>query len=151
MAALKTVAGLAGSLFGGYQASRAMKKVRNLLREEERENNNWYERRMNQDYTQTAEAQNAMRRARDYARELNRAAEGRQAVMGGTDEAVAAERERTNEAVGNTLADIAAAGTQQKDAIEQIYLKRRQALKKAQADLYAKQAEQISKAAGMVL
>ena len=150
MSILKTTAGLAGSLFGGYQASRAMKKVRALLNEEQRENQNWYDRRMHQDYTQTAEAQNAMRRAHDYAQQLNRAAEGRQAVMGGTQEAVAAEREQTNEAVANTLADIAAAGTSQKEAIEQEYLKNKRAVRKAKAGLYAQQAQEISKAAGKV-
>ena len=77
---------MAGSVFGGYQASKAMRRVRAMLKEQQRDNQNWYDRRMNQDFGQTAEAQDAMRRTREYAEELSRKADGARAVSGGTEE-----------------------------------------------------------------
>ena len=77
-------ASLAGSIFGGYQASKAMKKSRRLLEAQLRDNQNWYDRRMSQDYTQTASSQAAMKRAMEYAEQLNRKADGQAAVNGTT-------------------------------------------------------------------
>ena len=76
---------MAGSIFGGYQASKAMKKSRRLLEAQLRDNQNWYDRRMNQDYTQTASSQAAMKRAMEYAEQLNRKADGQAAGNGTTD------------------------------------------------------------------
>ena len=82
---LSPVLSIAGSIFGGYKASKAMKRARKMLDEQATDNQNWYDRRMNQDFTQTASAQNAMRRAIDYAEQLNRKADGNAAVMGGSE------------------------------------------------------------------
>ena len=139
-------AGLAGSLLGGYKASKAMKKVRRLMAEQSRDNRNWYDRRMNQDYNQTAEAQDAMRRTREYADQLLRRAEGNRIVNGGTDEALATAQRVATQAVGDTMAGIATAGTQTKDAVEQQYIENRRALQQQKMGYYLQKAREISKA-----
>ena len=48
-AIISAAGGLAGSLIGGYKASKQMKKVRRMLNRQEVDNRNWYDRRMNQD------------------------------------------------------------------------------------------------------
>ena len=147
---LTTAAGVAGSIFGGYEASRSMRRVRQLLREQERNNDNWYARRMNQDFGQTAESQEAMRRTREYAEELGRKAEGIRAVSGGTEEAAVAEKAAAAKSVGDTQAAIAAGATQAKEAVEQQYLSNRQTLKNAQAELEKQKAKEIAKAVGQI-
>ena len=144
---LTTAAGVAGSIFGGYEASKSMRRVRQLLKAQERDNENWYARRMNQNFGQTAEAQDAMRRTREYAEELGKQADGIRAVNGGTEEAGIAAKAETAKMLGNTAAAIAANGTQAKDTIEQQYLRNRQAMKNAEAELEKQKAREIVKAA----
>lgn len=143
---LSTSGKLAGRVFGGYHAGKAMRRVRELLKEQQRDNQNWYDRRMNQDFGQTAEAQDAMRRTREYAEELSRKADGARAVSGGTEESVIAAKAQAARMVGDTAAAIAAGGTQAKDAIEQQYLANRQALKATEAELEKEKAREIAKA-----
>ena len=143
---LSTAGKVAGSVFGGYQASKAMRRVRAMLKEQQRDNQNWYDRRMNQDFGQTAEAQDAMRRTREYAEELSRRADGARAVNGGTEESGITAKAQATKMVGDTAAAIAASGTQAKDAIEQQYLVNRQALKTSEAELEKEKAREIAKA-----
>ena len=137
---------MAGSVFGGYQASKAMRRVRAMLKEQQRDNQNWYDRRMNQDFGQSAEAQDAMRRTREYAEELSRKADGARAVSGGTEESGIAAKAQAAKIVGDTAATIAASGTQAKDTIEQQYLANRQTIKSTETELEKEKAREIAKA-----
>ena len=47
----------AGSIFGGISASKAMKKVKRNLQQQQKDNQNWYDQRYNEDATQRADAQ----------------------------------------------------------------------------------------------
>ena len=143
---LSTAGKLAGSVFGGYQASKAMRRVRAMLKEQQRDNQNWYDRRMNQDFGQSAEAQDAMRRTREYAEELSRKADGARAVSGGTEESGIAAKAQAAKIVGDTAATIAASGTQAKDTIEQQYLANRQTIKSTETELEKEKAREIAKA-----
>ena len=137
---------MAGSVFGGYQASKAMRRVRAMLKEQQRDNQNWYDRRMSQDYTQTASSQAAMKRAMEYAEQLNRKADGQAAVNGTTDLRPAAEREQANQLMEHTLTNIAASGNAAKEAIEQQYLENKDELTQKRRNLYERKAQEISKA-----
>lgn len=141
---------MAGSLFGGYKASKQMKKVRRMLAQQERDNRNWYDRRMNQDYTQTAQAQDAIRHTHEYADQLLSRAEGSAMVHGNTEESMSAARRQAAQAVGNTMADIAAAADQTRDAVEQQYIDNRQDIQRRKMALWQQQAQNISKATSMI-
>ena len=96
---------IGGSIFGGYKASQAMKQVRKNLDNQLRENQDWYDRRYNEDATQRADAQRMLAMTNQAIKERNKAAAGTQAVMGGTEESVAA----TKAANANALSDMASA------------------------------------------
>ena len=49
--------GAAGAIFGGIKASQAMKQVGQTIDRQQRENQDWYNRRYNEDATQRADAQ----------------------------------------------------------------------------------------------
>ena len=89
-------ASIASSLIGGAQAKRAAANANKELENQRKKNEDWYNRRYNEDYTQTAEAQAAMTRARELAREQMAAARGASAVMGGTEAGVAAQQQAAN-------------------------------------------------------
>lgn len=120
--------GVGGAIFGGISASKAMKKVKRNLQQQQRENQSWYDRRYNEDATQRADAQRILTMTNENIRQRNRAAAGTQAVMGGTEDAVAAAKAANNEALADATSQIAAAGERRKDAIEQQYLATKQNL-----------------------
>lgn len=120
--------GIGGAIFGGISASKAMKKVKRNLQQQQRENQSWYDRRYNEDVTQRADAQRILTMTNENIRQRNRAAAGTQAVMGGTEESVAAAKAANNEALADATSQIAAAGERRKDAIEQQYLATKQNL-----------------------
>ena len=114
--------GIGGSIFGGISASKAMKKVKRNLEGQMRENQNWYDRRYNEDATQRADAQRILSITNDNIRQRNQQAAGTQAVMGGTEESVAAAKAANNQAIADATSQIAVNGERRKDQIESQYM-----------------------------
>ena len=83
--------GAIGSIFGGVKASQAMKKVKANVESQKQANEDWMNRRYNENVTQRADSQRVLTKTREMMLERNRAAAGAQAVMGGTEESVAAQ------------------------------------------------------------
>lgn len=135
-----------GSIFGGMAASKAMKNVKKNLKAQVAANKDWYNRRYNEDATQRADAQAMITRTEDAIRNRNRQAAGVQAVMGGTDESVAAEKAANNEALAETMTGIVVNGERRKDAIESQYLSRNDALQSELNDLERQKAENVKQA-----
>lgn len=114
--------GVGAGIFGGISASKAMKKVKRNLQGQLRENQNWYDRRYNEDATQRADAQRILAMMGENIRRRNKAAAGVQAVGGGTEESVAAARAANNEALAEAASQIALGGERRKDQIESQYM-----------------------------
>lgn len=133
---------------GAIAAKKQAKKAEAQLEQQKKQNEDWYNRRYNEDYTQTAEAQRALTLAREEAQRQLAAARGRQAVMGGTEESVAATQEAVNKGVADTMSSIAARGTARKDAIENTYLGKRDSIAQQYMNLYNQRANAVSQAAG---
>lgn len=142
---------LAGGILGGRAARKAARRKEALLNKMEQENQSWYDRRYNEDYTQTAEALNAMRLMRENADRNVKRSEGVAAVMGGTDESVAQAKAAANEAVGNTLANIAAQGTAQKNAVESQYLNTKANINSQRLGTYDAQAQAAAQAGSQLM
>lgn len=111
-----------GAIFGGISASNAMKKVKKNIQEQQRKNQDWYDQRYNEDATQRADAQRILTITQENIRKRNQQAAGTQAVMGGTEESVAAAKAANNEALADATSQIAVNADSRKDAIEQQYL-----------------------------
>lgn len=114
--------GIGASIFGGISASKAMKKVKRNLEGQMRENQDWYDRRYNEDATQRADAQRILTITNDNIRQRNQQAAGAQAVMGGTDESVAATKAANSQAIAEATSQIAVNGERRKDQIESQYM-----------------------------
>lgn len=113
--------GIGGTIFGGISASKAMKKVKKNIEEQQRKNQDWYDRRYNEDATQRADAQRILTITQENIRQRNQQAAGTQAVMGGTEESVAAAKAANNEALADAASQIAVNGERRKDQIESQY------------------------------
>lgn len=138
--------GAVGSIFGGIKASEAMREVKRGIEQQRKKNQDWYDRRYNEDATQRADAQRALEITREQMKRRNRAAAGTQAVMGGTEEAAAATREANNELMADTVSRIAADGEARKDSIEQQYRQRDAQLEGQLQNLEAGRAANIAQA-----
>ena len=110
-----------GSIFGGISASKAMKKVKKNLQAQKQANQDWYDRRYNEDATQRADAQRILTKTEESIKNRNRQAAGAQAVMGGTEESVAAAKAANNQALADATSQIAVNAEARKDQIEQTY------------------------------
>ncbi len=122
------VGGAFSSIFGGIGRNRALQKQMDMIKDERKKNRSWFDRRYNEDATQRADAVLAAERAREFLRTRNRQAAGTAAVMGGTEESVAAQKAQANDVLADTTSKIAAAGANRQDRIEGEYLQREQQL-----------------------
>lgn len=120
--------GAAGSIFGGIKASKAMKKAKRNVEAQRQKNQDWYDRRYNEDATQRADAQRILTQTEESIKQRNKAAAGSAAVMGGTDESVAAVKEANNKTLADVTSQIAADAETRKDNIEATYLQNDNAL-----------------------
>lgn len=135
-----------GSIFGGISASKAMKKVKKDLQAQKQANQNWYDRRYNEDATQRADAQRILAKTEEAIRNRNRQAAGAQAVMGGTEESVAAAKAANNQALADATSQIAVNAEARKDQIEQTYQQRDAQINDALNNLEINKAQAISSA-----
>lgn len=121
-------AGALGGIFGGISKNKMLKRMRKMINEQKRENQDWYDRRYNEDATQRADAQAILTHTAEMIRQRNKSAAGTAAVMGGTDESVAAAKEANAKALSDATSQIAVAGAQRKDQIEGQYRERQHQL-----------------------
>lgn len=138
--------GAVGSIFGGISASKAMKHVKENIEEQQRKNQDWYNRRYNEDATQRADAQAILTRTEDSIKNRNKQAAGVQAVMGGTEESVAAAKASNNDALATATTNIAVNSEARKDAIESQHLQTDANIQQQLNDLEMKKAGAISQA-----
>lgn len=144
MGLIGSAIGAAGAIFGGISASKAMKKVKKNIEAQRKKNQDWYDRRYNEDATQRADAQRILTQTEESIKQRNRQAAGAAAVMGGTDESVAAAKAANNEALADATAQIAANADARKDNIEATYMQNDNAFQQQLNDLEQQKAQAIS-------
>lgn len=135
-----------GSIFGGISASKAMKKVKENLQAQKQANRNRYDRGYNEDATQRADAQRILTKTEESIRNRNRQSAGAQAVMGGTEESVAASKAANNQALADATSQIAVNAEARKDHIEQTYQQRDAQINDALNNLEQQKAHAVSQA-----
>ena len=100
---------------------RAANNARKMVEQEKNDNQNWYDRRFNEDATQKADAQRILSMTEESIKNRNKQAAGSQAVMGGTDESTAAAKAANNQALSDATGTISALGERQKNRVEDQY------------------------------
>lgn len=111
----------AGSIYGGIRNRKLMEGVRDDINAEKQRNEAWYNRRYNEDPIQRAAAEAVLTRLGEDVRDNNRRLAGAQAVMGGTDESVAAAKAAGGKVIADAASQIAAANEARRDRIEDQY------------------------------
>jgi len=146
MAWIGAAIGAAGSIFGGIAGAKAAKKRKRAIERQKKENQDWYNKNYNEDATQRADAQRLLTLTEESIKNRNKAAAGAQAVIGGTDESVAAAKQANNNALADTISQINANAEQRKANIESQYLNRKDNLDDQLQDLEQQRQSNISQA-----
>ena len=142
--------GLASSIAGGIANRKARKKQEQMLAQQQRDNQAWYDRRYNEDPTKRADTVRLLTQMQEQIKNRNRAAKGRQAVMGGTEDSTTAVKEANNKTLADTTSQIVAANEARKDAIEQQYQQNKRSIQGQQMQMEAeKSADTANVAAGV--
>ena len=142
--------GLASSIAGGIANRKARKKQEQMLAQQQRDNQAWYDRKYNEDPTKRADTVRLLTQMQDQIKNRNRAAKGIQAVMGGTEDSTTAVKEANNKTLADTTSQIVAANEARKDAIEQQYQQNKRSIQNQQMGIEAeKSADTANVAAGV--
>lgn len=145
-AGLSLVSGIAG----GIANRKARRKQEQMLAQQQRENQAWYDRRYNEDPTKRADTVRLLTQMQEQIKNRNRAAKGRQAVMGGTEDSTTAVKEANNKTLADTTSQIVAANEARKDAIEQQYQRNKRSIQGQQMQMEAeKSADTANAVAGV--
>ena len=142
---------LASGIAGGIKARKAAKKANKILDQQAKDNEDWYNRRYNEDYIQSAEAQAALTRARELANEQFSKVAGQAAVTGATDEAVAQAKQGANEVLADTASALGQQATARRDAVESQYLATKNNIANQRLSIYNQQAANATQAANQGL
>lgn len=138
--------GLASSIAGGIANRKARRKQEQMIAQQQRENQAWYDRTYNADPTKRADTVRLLTQMQEQIKNRNKAAKGRQAVMGGTDDSTTAVKEANNKTLADTTSQIVAANDARKDNIEQQYMNRKNQLQNQQMGMEAEKAADTANA-----
>ena len=138
--------GLASSIAGGIANRKARKKQEQMIAQQQRENQAWYDRTYNADPTKRADTVRLLTQMQEQIKNRNKAAKGRQAVMGGTEDSTTAVKEANNKTLADTTSQIVAANDARKDNIEQQYMNRKNQLQNQQMGIEAEKAADTANA-----
>lgn len=138
--------GLASSIAGGVANRKARRKQEQMIAQQQRENQAWYDRTYNADPTKRADTVRLLTQMQEQIKNRNKAAKGRQAVMGGTEDSTTAVKEANNKILADTTSQIVAANDARKDNIEQQYMNRKNQLQNQQMGIEAEKAADTANA-----
>lgn len=138
--------GLASSIAGGIANRKARRKQEQMIAQQQRENQAWYDRTYNADPTKRADTVRLLTQMQEQIKNRNKAAKGRQAVMGGTEDSTTAVKEANNKTLADTTSQIVAANEARKDNIEQQYMNRKNQLQTQQMSIDAEKAADTANA-----
>ena len=141
---------VASSIFGGIQAARAASKQRKSAKQEMANNNNYLAKKYYEDATQRADAQAVINSMKESLASANRNQAGTNAVMGASNDIVAAQKQAASNAIADTMQSINAAAVQQKDNLESNVRAQNAALNEQIRNSYGQQAQAIQNMAQQV-
>ncbi len=121
-----SIAGMAasalGSIYGAVKANVNRKKAEGILEQQKADLQEWRDREMNTNYLQRADSQALLKDVREQGEEYMRSMNNDAVRAGMSDEAKVAMAQQANKAYSNAASQLAAAGQQHKDNVENTWL-----------------------------
>lgn len=126
--AIGLTAATGGAIYGAIKSGKLNRQAQKILQQQKKDNQEWYNIKMSQDYTQRADVQAAINKQRELLNEQYDKARATNVVTGGTDESLALQKQAANRSLSDTAAAVAARGADYKDSIERQYMSRKAGL-----------------------
>lgn len=144
-------AALGGAIYGAIKSGKLNREADAIRTGMKKENQQWYNIKMAQDYTQRADVQAAIKKQRELLDEQYKRARATNIVAGGTDEALALQKQAANQSLSQTATDMAARGADYKDNVERQYRAQDYALNQQELQNKQQQAAAVAQAASQVV
>lgn len=138
---------LGTSIYGAIASSKANKEANRIIAQQKADNLKWYNMKAAEDFSQRSDTQALLKKQKEMLDSTYRQARATQAVAGGTDEALAMQQAAANQAVADSMTNIAAQSSAYKDQAEQQYLQTNNALEQQQVQMQMQKANAVSAAA----
>jgi hypothetical protein len=139
-AILGAATGIGSAIYSGIQSAKARKAQRQLLADQTRQNENWYNKNYYADYMQNADIQSGLSMLREQIALNNRRSAGANAMRGGTDEARLAAQSEGNRTYADAIRGISGQATAYKRGIDAQYQQNQQNISNMLMNLYNQQA-----------
>lgn len=144
------IVSLGGAVLGAVRSAKANRDALKELNKKEARENARYARRYNESTLDRADMQRLIRQAGEEMRRRDQAAEGKMAVMGGGEEALAAQKEANAQAMGDVMGSVAAQAAVDRRAEDDRHQQaldgisdERAAIKRQQGQVITNAAEQV--------
>ena len=144
-------AATAGAIYGGIKSGKLNRQAEKILKQQKNDNQRWYDVKMASDYTQRADVQAAIKKQRELLDEQYKRAKATNVVAGGTDEALALQKQAANQSLAQTATDVAARAADYKDNVENAYLNRKANLEDQERQNLQQRAAATAQAASQVV
>lgn len=119
---------------GAVQEGRKRREMASKMKGWNTENEAWYNKNYNQDYTQRADSQNVLRQMREEMDRQNKITANTAAISGSTNDAVLARKNQNNKTMASVFSNMAAQGARYKDNVDREYRYRKQNLQGMEYD-----------------
>lgn len=143
-AIIGAVASVGSAIAGGIKGARANRKLKKAIEDEKAENTAWYNRRYNEDPLARSDTQRILNRTQEAIRRNNQTAQAQQAVVGGSEESVAATKQANAQALASAASSISANNDARKDEVESQYRTQQANLNSQKRGLQAQHAQNVA-------
>lgn len=144
MGGLGLVAGIAGSAVAGKISAQKNKEADAMLQQQKSDNEDWYNLKRSEDLTRRADVVAMTNKNRKMLEDRYKSSRAANIVSGGTDESLALQQQAANQAMADSMSNIAIEGVREKQNAEQQYIQRKNSLEEQE---YQKRVEQAKAAA----
>lgn len=135
------------SIFGGSKSASANAEQRKFQNDQRASNNAWYKFQKNMKYADTSSGRRTMDVSRGVLESQNKQTAGTSAVGGASTAAVAAAKEKMNNAIANTAANLASVDTQRQMNADTAHRQDERSYYTGMANLEAQRQQNIATAA----
>ena len=115
------------------------------------DNQQWYDQRYNEDFTQRADAQNMLNRSKEQMQLMNQRSRATSAVTGGSTESQALAKQQSTNLLASTTNNIVTSAEKQKNSIEQQYIGQKNAISDKRLNIMEQQMQNVSNTAGAIM
>jgi hypothetical protein len=132
---------IGSAIYGGVKSAKARKAQQKLIGEQQRKNEEWYNKNYYSDYMQNADVQSGLSMLRDQIQTNNRRIAGANAMRGGTDETRLAAQAEGNRTYADAIRGIAGQATAYKRGIDVQNQQNQQSTLAMMMNMYQQQAQ----------